>query len=176
MTYHYVTLTTPQGAIIAWEAYSEAEAQQLAEKIQSFLMSAESQISVVSDSFDLGDLLVSITYSLVTLAVFTGIIVAGLTRRRLTFDRFLDQILEEYLTPFGIRGEKTYSFRDVQQVVVRKSTSSEGSTFFSVEVELHSGETLLRLSFGSDGSKAMVEAEQLGHLLGCPVKLPEATP
>ncbi|MFS8867898.1 hypothetical protein [Synechococcus sp. H65.1] len=43
MTYHYVTLTTPQGAIIAWEAYSEAEAQQLAEKMQSFLMSAESQ-------------------------------------------------------------------------------------------------------------------------------------
>lgn len=102
-------------------------------------------------------------------------LIPKLGSRRLTFDRSFYQILEEHLTPFGIRGRKAYSFRDVQQVVVERSTDSDGDSYFSVKVNLALGEPLLYLGFDSDDSKARAEAEQLGQLLGCPVKLPEAT-
>jgi len=175
---YYVTLITPAGETKAWPAASKSKARQLATKIQSFRMSAESQLLVDSDGFFSEDLL---GVTLIALApagvgVLSLILTLSKKRRRLTFDRSLYQILEEYLTPFGIRGRKTYSFRDVQQVVVERSTDSDGDSYFSVKVELASGEPLLHLSFGFDNGKARAEAEQLGQLLGCPVKLPEATP
>ncbi len=177
-TYYYVTLITPAGEREAWSAASESNARQLATKIQSFRMSADGQLLVASDSFDLGDLFVALLVSLPAGTVGL-LLIRTLIRisrsRRLTFDRSLYQILEEYLTPFGIRGRKTYSFRDVQQVVVERSTDSDGDSYFSVKVELASGEPLLHLSFGSDNGKARGEAEQLSQLLGCPVKLLEAT-
>lgn len=176
-TYYYVTLITPAGETKAWSAASESEARQLATKIQSFRMSAESQLLVASDGFALEDFLGVALIALAPAGVVVLFLILALIkkRRRLTFDRSLYQILEEYLTPFGIRGRKTYSFRDVQQVVVERSTDSDGDSYFSVKVELASGEPLLHLSFGSDNGKARAEAEQLGQLLGCPVRLPEAT-
>ncbi|MFT0786393.1 hypothetical protein [Synechococcus sp. H55.10] len=174
--YYYVTLITPAGETKAWSAASESEARQLATKIQSFRMSAESQLLVASDGFVLEDFLGVALIGLAPTGVVVLLLILALSkkRRRLTFDRSLYQILEEYLTPFGIRGRKTYSFRDVQQVVVERSTDSDGDSYFSVKVELASGEPLLHLSFDSDNGKARAEAEQLGQLLGCPVRLPEA--
>lgn len=174
---YYVTLITPAGETKAWSAASESEARQLATKIQSFRMSAESQLLVASDGFVLEDFLGVALIGLAPTGVVVLLLILALIkkRRRLTFDRSLYQILEEYLTPFGIRGRKTYSFRDVQQVVVERSTDSDGDSYFSVKVELASGEPLLHLSFDSDNGKARAEAEQLGQLLGCPVRLPEAT-
>ena len=176
-THYYVTLITPAGETKAWPAASESGARQLATKIQSFRMSAESQLLVASDGFALEDFLGVALIALAPAGVVVLFLILALIkkRRRLTFDRSLYQILEEYLTPFGIRGRKTYSFRDVQQVVVERSTDSDGDSYFSVKVELASGEPLLHLSFGSDNGKARAEAEQLGQLLGCPVRLPEAT-
>ncbi len=176
---YYVTLITPAGETKAWSAASKSEARQLATKIQSFRMSVESELLVASNRFVeavLENLLGSTLFALIVLAL-AGMAVLSLIaalskkRRRLTFDCSLYQILEEYLTPFGSRGRKTYTFRDVQQVVVERS----GNSYFSVKVELASGEPLLQLSFSSDNGKAREEAEQLGQLLGCPVKLPEAT-
>jgi hypothetical protein len=173
-TYYYVTLITPAGETKAWSAASESDARQLATKIQSFRMSAESQLLVASDSFNSGDLFAALLLSLPAGMVGLSLI-PKLGSRRLTFDRSFYQILEEHLTPFGIRGRKAYSFRDVQQVVVERSTDSDGDSYFSVKVNLALGEPLLYLGFGSDDSKARAEAEQLGQLLGCSVKLPEAT-
>lgn len=173
-TYYYVTLITPAGETKAWSAASESGARQLATKIQSFRMSAESQLLVASDGFALEDFL-AVALAPAGVVVLLLILALIKKRRRLTFDRSLNQILVEYLTPFGVRGRKTYSFRDVQQVVVERSTDSDGDSYFSVKVELASGEPLLHLSFGSDNGKARAEAEQLGQLLGCPVRLPEAT-
>lgn len=177
-TYYYVTLITSAGEKEAWSTASESKARQLATKIQSFQVSAESQLSVDGNTLNLGSLSVLlIVLFLPGMLFLLGLLrTVTLPRCRLTFDRSLDQILEEYLTPFGIRRRKTYSFRDVQQVVVQSTTDSDGDTFFSIKVQLQSGEPLLYLSFGTDGSKARAEAEQLGQLLRCPVRLPETTP
>jgi hypothetical protein len=177
-TYYYVTLITSAGEKEAWSTASESKARQLATKIQSFQVSAESQLLVDGNTLNLGSLSVLlIVLFLPGMLFLLGLLrTVALPRCRLTFDRSLDQILEEYLTPFGIRRRKTYSFRDVQQVVVQSTTDSDGDTFFSIKVQLQSGEPLLYLSFGTDGSKARAEAEQLGQLLRCPVRLPETTP
>jgi hypothetical protein len=177
-TYYYVTLITSAGEKEAWSTASESEARQLATKIQSFRVSAESQLLVDGNTLNLGSLSVLlIVLFLPGMLFLLGLLrTVALPRCRLTFDRSLDQILEEYLTPFGIRRRKTYSFRDVQQVVVQSTTDSDGDTFFSIKVQLQSGEPLLYLSFGTDDSKARAEAEQLGQLLRCPVRLPETTP
>jgi hypothetical protein len=177
-TYYYVTLITSAGEKEAWSTASESEARQLATKIQSFRVSAESQLLVDGNTLNLGSLSVLlIVLFLPGMLFLLGLLrTVALPRCRLTFDRSLDQILEEYLTPFGIRRRKTYSFRDVKQVVVESTTDSDGDTFFSIKVQLQSGEPLLYLSFGTDGSKARAEAEQLGQLLRCPVRLPETTP
>jgi hypothetical protein len=90
-------------------------------------------------------------------------LISALWRRRLTLDSSLYQIQEEYLTPFGSRGQKTYSFRDVQQVTVH--ADSEG---FTVKVTLQSQKPLLSI-FSSSEREARAEAEKLGQLLGCPV-------
>ncbi|MFS8857798.1 hypothetical protein NW851_08295 [Synechococcus sp. H55.7] len=174
---YYVTLITPAGETKAWSTASESKARQLATKIQSFRMSAESQLLVAGDGdgFVLEDFLGVAALAPAGVGVLSLILALSRKRRRLTFDRSLNQILVEYLTPFGVRGRKTYSFRDVQQVVVERSTDSDGDSYFSVKVELASGEPLLHLSFGYDNGKARAEAEQLGQLLGCPVRLPEAT-
>jgi len=177
-TYYYVTLITSAGEKEAWSTASESEARQLATKIQSFRVSAGSQLLVDGNTLNLGSLSVLlIVLFLPGMLFLLGLLrTVALPRCRLTFDRSLDQILEEYLTPFGIRRRKTYSFRDVQQVVVQSTTDSDGDTFFSIKVQLQSGEPLLYLSFGTDDSKARAEAEQLGQLLRCPVRLPETTP
>jgi len=177
-TYYYVTLITSAGEKEAWSTASESKARQLATKIQSFQVSAESQLLVDGNTLNLGSLSVLlIVLFLPGMLFLLGLLrTVALPRCRLTFDRSLDQILEEYLTPFGIRRRKTYSFRDVKQVVVQSTTDSDGDTFFSIKVQLQSGEPLLYLSFGTDDSKARAEAEQLGQLLRCPVRLPETTP
>jgi len=177
-TYYYVTLITSAGEKEAWSTASESKARQLATKIQSFQVSAESQLLVDGNTLNLGSLSVLlIVLFLPGMLFLLGLLrTVALPRCRLTFDRSLDQILEEYLTPFGIRRRKTYSFRDVKQVVVESTTDSDGDTFFSIKVQLQSGEPLLYLSFGTDDSKARAEAEQLGQLLRCPVRLPETTP
>jgi hypothetical protein len=177
-TYYYVTLITSAGEKEAWSTASESEARQLATKIQSFQVSAGSQLLVDGNTLNLGSLSVLlIVLFLPGMLFLLGLLrTVALPRCRLTFDRSLDQILEEYLTPFGIRRRKTYSFRDVKQVVVESTTDSDGDTFFSIKVQLQSGEPLLYLSFGTDDSKARAEAEQLGQLLRCPVRLPETTP
>ena len=177
-TYYYVTLITSAGEKEAWSTASESKARQLATKIQSFQVSAESQLLVDGNTLNLGSLSVLlIVLFLPGMLFLLGLLrTVALPRCRLAFDRSLDQILEEYLTPFGIRRRKTYSFRDVKQVVVESTTDSDGDTFFSIKVQLQSGEPLLYLSFGTDDSKARAEAEQLGQLLRCPVRLPETTP
>jgi len=176
-TYYYVTLITSAGEKEAWSTASESEARQLATKIQSFRVSAESQLLVARNSPFPEELYFVIFVSgMLILTPIIVLIIDQLRNRRLTFDRSLDRILEEYLTPFGVRKRKTYSFRDVKQVVVESTTDSDGDTFFSIKVQLQSGEPLLYLSFGTDGSKARAEAEQLGQLLRCPVRLPETTP
>jgi hypothetical protein len=176
-TYYYVTLITSAGEKEAWSTASESEARQLATKIQSFQVSAESQLLVARNSpFPEEVYFVIFVSGMLILTPIIVLIIDQLRNRRLTFDRSLDRILEEYLTPFGVRKRKTYSFRDVQQVVVQSTTDSDGDTFFSIKVQLQSGEPLLYLSFGTDGSKARAEAEQLGQLLRCPVRLPETTP
>jgi hypothetical protein len=176
-TYYYVTLITSAGEKEAWSTASESEARQLATKIQSFRVSAESQLLVARNSpFPEEVYFVIFVSGMLILTPIIVLIIDQLRNRRLTFDRSLDRILEEYLTPFGVRKRKTYSFRDVKQVVVESTTDSDGDTFFSIKVQLQSGEPLLYLSFGTDGSKARAEAEQLGQLLRCPVRLPETTP
>jgi uncharacterized membrane protein len=179
-TYYYVTLKTPAGERKAWSASSESEAQELAWRVQSFVNGTESQLLVDSDKFDLGDLviviLLSLIYSLFSLPfllIGVSMLISALWRRRVTLDSSLYQIQEEYLTPFGSRGQKTYSFRDVQQVTVQARTDSDGDTSFSVEVTLQSQKPLLSISSGGE-SEARAEAEKLGQFLGCPVILPEA--
>ena len=174
-TYYYVTLKTPAGEREAWSASSESEAQELARRIQSFVNGTESQLLVHSDKFDLGDLVIVILFSLILLPFLLPFLLIGVSmltsalwRRRVTLDSSLYQIQEEYLTPFGSRGQKTYSFRDVQQVTVRARTDSDGDTSFSVEVTLQSQEPLLSISSGGE-SEARAEAEKLGQLLGRPV-------
>jgi len=173
--YYYVTLKTPAGERKAWSASSEREAQELARRIQSFVNGTESQLLVHSDKFDLGDLviviLLSLIYSLFSLPfllIGVSMLISALWRRRVTLDSSLYQIQEEYLTPFGSRGQKTYSFRDVQQVTVQARTDSDGDTSFSVEVTLQSQKPLLSISSGGE-SEARAEAEKLGQFLGCPV-------
>lgn len=131
-TYYYVTLITSAGEKEAWSTASESKARQLATKIQSFQVSAESQLLVDGNTLNLGSLSVLlIVLFLPGMLFLLGLLrTVALPRCRLTFDRSLDQILEEYLTPFGIRRRKTYSFRDVQQVVVESTTDSDGDTFF----------------------------------------------
>jgi hypothetical protein len=176
-TYYYVTLITSAGEKEAWSTASESKARQLATKIQSFQVSAESQLLVARNSpFPEEVYFVIFVSGMLILTPIIVLIIDQLRNRRLTFDRSLDRILEEYLTPFGVRKRKTYSFRDVKQVVVESTTDSDGDTFFSIKVRLQSGEPLLYLSFGTDDSKARAEAEQLGQLLRCPVRLPETTP
>ncbi len=53
---YYVTLITPAGETKAWSTDSESRARQLATKIQSFRMSAESELLVASDGFVSEDL------------------------------------------------------------------------------------------------------------------------
>ncbi|MGY2709456.1 hypothetical protein [Thermostichus sp. MS-CIW-28] len=178
-TYYYVTLKTPAGERKAWSASSESEAQELAWRVQSFVNGTESQLLVDSDKFDLGDLviviLLSLIYSLFSLPfllIGVSMLISALWRRRVTLDSSLYQIQEEYLTPFGSRGQKTYSFRDVQQVTVQARTDSDGDTSFSVEVTLQSQKPLLSISSGGE-SEARAEAEKLGQFLGCPVILLE---
>ena len=173
--YYYVTLKTPAGERKAWSASSESEAQELAWRVQSFVNGTESQLLVDSDKFDLGDLviviLLSLIYSLFSLPfllIGVSMLISALWRRRVTLDSSLYQIQEEYLTPFGSRGQKTYSFRDVQQVTVQARTDSDGDTSFSVEVTLQSQKPLLSISSGGE-SEARAEAEKLGQFLGCPV-------
>jgi uncharacterized membrane protein len=173
-TYYYVTLKTPAGEREAWSASSEREAQELAWRVQSFVNGTESQLLVDSDKFDLGDLVIVILFpssslfSLPFLLIGVSMLISALWRRRVTLDRSLYQIQEEYLTPFGSRGQKTYSFRDVQQVTVQARTDSDGDTSFSVEVTLQSQKPLLSISSGGE-SEARAEAEKLGQFLGCPV-------
>jgi hypothetical protein len=174
-TTYYVTLKTPAGEREAWSASSEREAQELAWRVQSFVNGTESQLLVDSDKFDLGDLVVvillSLIYSLFSLPfllIGVSMLISALWRRRVTLDSSLYQIQEEYLTPFGSRGQKTYSFRDVQQVTVQARTDSDGDTSFSVEVTLQSQKPLLSISSGGE-SEARAEAEKLGQFLGCPV-------
>jgi uncharacterized membrane protein len=171
--YYYVTLKTPAGERKAWSASSEREAQELARRIQSFVNGTESQLLVHSDKFDLGDLVIVILCSLICISLTFLLIgvskpISALWRRRVTLDSSLYQIQEEYLTPFGSRGQKTYSFRDVQQVTVQARTDSDGDTSFSVEVTLQSQKPLLSISSGGE-SEARAEAEKLGQFLGCPV-------
>jgi uncharacterized membrane protein len=175
--YYYVTLKTPAGERKAWSASSEREAQELARRIQSFVNGTESQLLVHSDKFDLGDLVIVILCSLICISLTFLLIgvskpISALWRRRVTLDSSLYQIQEEYLTPFGSRGQKTYSFRDVQQVTVQARTDSDGDTSFSVEVTLQSQKPLLSISSGGE-SEARAEAEKLGQFLGCPVILLE---
>jgi hypothetical protein len=172
---YYVTLKTSAGEQIAWSASSEREAQELAWRVQSFVNGTESQLLVDSDKFDLGDLvaviLISLICSLISLPfllIGVSMLISALWRRRVTLDSSLYQIQEEYLTPFGSRGQKTYSFRDVQQVTVQARTDSDGDTSFSVEVTLQSQKPLLSISSGGE-SEARAEAEKLGQFLGCPV-------
>lgn len=172
---YYVTLKTSAGEQIAWSASSEREAQELAWRVQSFVNGTESQLLVDSDKFDLGDLVAVILISLILLPfllpfllIGVSMLISPLWRRRVTLDSSLYQIQEEYLTPFGSRGQKTYSFRDVQQVTVQARTDSDGDTSFSVEVTLQSQEPLLSISSGGE-SEARAEAEKLGQLLGRPV-------
>jgi hypothetical protein len=174
-TTYYVTLKTPAGERKAWSASSESEAQELAWRVQSFVNGTESQLLVDSDKFDLGDLviviLLSLIYSLFSLPfllIGVSMLISALWRRRVTLDSSLYQIQEEYLTPFGSRGQKTYSFRDVQQVTVQARTDSDDDTSFSVEVTLQSQKPLLSISSGGE-SEARAEAEKLGQFLGCPV-------
>ena len=170
-TYYYVTLKTPAGEREAWSASSESEAQELARRIQSFVNGTESQLLVDSDKFDLGDLVIVILFSLISLPfllIGVSMLISALWRRRVTLDSSLYQIQEEYLTPFGSRGQKTYSFRDVQQVTVQARTDSDGDTSFSVEVTLQSQKPLLSI-FSSSEREARAEAEKLGQLLGRPV-------
>ncbi|MFS8803115.1 hypothetical protein NW868_12870 [Synechococcus sp. R60.2] len=178
-TYYYVTLKTPAGERKAWSAFSESEAQELARRIQSFVNGTESQLLVDSDEFVLGDLVIVILFSLILLPfllpfllIGVSMLISPLWRRRVTLDSSLYQIQEEYLTPFGSRGQKTYSFRDVQQVTVQARTDSDGDTSFSVEVTLQSQEPLLSI-FSSSEREARAEAEKLGQLLGRPVILLE---
>jgi len=169
--YYYVTLKTPAGERKAWSASSEKEAQELARRVQSFVNGTESQLLVDSDKFDLGDLVIAILFSLISLLfllIGVSVLISALWRRRVTLDSSLYQIQEEYLTPFGSRGQKTYSFRDVQQVTVRARTDSDGDTSFSVEVTLQSQKPLLSISSGGE-SEARAEAKKLGQLLGRPV-------
>jgi hypothetical protein len=162
--YYYVTLKTSAGEQVAWSASSEREAQELARRVQSFVNGTESQLLVYSSKPSV----VIMIFSLLFLwpGIFT--LISALWRRRLTFDRSLYQIQEEYLTPFGSRGQKTYSFRDVQQVTVQARTDSDGDTSFSVKVTLQSQKPLLSI-FSSSEREARAEAEKLGQFLGCPV-------
>jgi hypothetical protein len=130
-TYYYVTLITSAGEKEAWSTASESEARQLATKIQSFRVSAESQLLVARNSpFPEEVYFVIFVSGMLILTPIIVLIIDQLRNRRLTFDRSLDRILEEYLTPFGVRKRKTYSFRDVKQVVVQSTTDSDGDTFF----------------------------------------------
>lgn len=113
-----------------------------------------------------------IIISLLVLSPGIFTLISALWRRRVTLDSSLYQIQEEYLTPFGSRGQKTYSFRDVQQVTVQARTDSDGDTSFSVEVTLQSQKPLLSI-FSSSEREARAEAEKLGQLLGRPVILLE---
>ena len=162
--YYYVTLKTPAGEQVAWSASSEREAQELARRIQSFVNGIESQLLVDSSKPSVDIIIFSLLF--LSPGIFT--LISALWSYRLTFDRSLYRIQEEYLTPFGSRGQKTYSFRDVQQVTVRARTDSDGDTSFSVEVTLQSQEPLLSISSGGE-SEARAEAEKLGQLLGRPV-------
>jgi len=174
-TYYYVTLKTSAWEREVWLASSEREAQELASRIQSFVNGTESQLLVDSDKFDAEDLGIAISISIVpVLLLLTGAftLILAFRRRRLTFDRSLYQIQEEYLTPFGSLGKKTHSFQDVQQVAVQARTDSDGDTSFSVEVTLQPQKLLLSISSGGE-SEARAEAEKLGQLLGRPVILLE---
>lgn len=166
---YYVTLKTSAGEQIAWSASSEREAQELARRVQSFVNGTESQLLVYSSKPSVA-LMIIISLLVLSPGIFT--LISALWRRRVTLDSSLYQIQEEYLTPFGSRGQKTYSFRDVQQVTVQARTDSDGDTSFSVEVTLQSQKPLLSISSGGE-SEARAEAEKLGQLLGRPVILLE---
>lgn len=167
--YYYVTLKTSAGEQIAWSASSEREAQELARRVQSFVNGTESQLLVYSSKPSVA-LMIIISLLVLSPGIFT--LISALWRRRVTLDSSLYQIQEEYLTPFGSRGQKTYSFRDVQQVTVQARTDSDGDTSFSVEVTLQSQKPLLSI-FSSSEREARAEAEKLGQLLGRPVILLE---
>jgi hypothetical protein len=172
---YYVTLKTSAGEQVAWSASSEREAQELARRVQSFVNGTESQLLVYSSKPSVNLIIIFFLFFLLPEEEIFTLISAGIVTlilafwcRHLTFDRSLYQIQEEYLTPFGSRGQKTYSFRDVQQVTVQARTDSDGDTSFSVEVTLQSQEPLLSI-FSSSEREARAEAEKLGQLLGCPV-------
>ncbi|WP_457415300.1 hypothetical protein [Thermostichus sp. OS-CIW-33] len=174
-TTYYVTLKTPAGERKAWSASSESEAQELARRVQSFVNGTESQLLVYSSKPSVNLIIIFFLFFLLPEEEIFTLISAGIVTlilafwcRHLTFDRSLYQIQEEYLTPFGSRGQKTYSFRDVQQVTVQARTDSDGDTSFSVEVTLQSQEPLLSI-FSSSEREARAEAEKLGQFLGCPV-------
>ncbi|MFS8799207.1 hypothetical protein, partial [Synechococcus sp. R60.3] len=159
---YYVTLKTSAGEQVAWSAYSEREAQELARRVQSFVNGTESQLLVYSSKPSV-DLIIIFSLLFLSPGIFT--LISALWSYRLTFDRSLYQIQEEYLTPFGSRGQKTYSFRDVQHVTVH--ADSEG---FTVKVRLQSQKPLLSIFFWSSSEReARAEAEKLGQFLGCPV-------
>jgi hypothetical protein len=167
---YYVTLKTSAGEQVAWSASSEREAQELARRVQSFVNGTESQLLVYSSKPSVNLIIIFFLFFLLPEEEIFTLISAGIVTlilafwcRHLTFDRSLYQIQEEYLTPFGSRGQKTYSFRDVQQVTVH--ADSEG---FTVKVRLQSQEPLLSI-FSSSEREARAEAEKLGQLLGCPV-------
>jgi hypothetical protein len=159
-TYYYVTLKTPAGEREAWSASSEREAQKLARRVQSFVNGTESQLLVYSSKPSV-DLIIIFSLLFLSPGIFT--LISALWPYRLTLDSSLYRIQEEYLTPFGLREQKTYSFRDVQQVTVH--ADSEG---FTVKVTLQSQKPLLSI-FSSSEREARAEAEKLGQFLGCPV-------
>jgi hypothetical protein len=171
--YYYVTLKTPAGEREAWSASSEREARELARRVQSFVNGTESHLLVYSSKPSVNLIMIFFLFflwpeidTLIAAGIFT--LILAFWCPRLTFDRSLYQIQEEYLTPFGSRGQKTYSFRDVQQVTVQARTDSDGDTSFSVEVTLQSQKPLLSI-FSSSEREARAEAEKLGQFLGCPV-------
>jgi uncharacterized membrane protein len=172
--YYYVTLKTPAGEREAWSASSEREARELAWRVRSFVNGTESHLLVYSSKPSVD--LIMIFFLFFLWSEIETLISAGIVTLlrlafgcpHLTFDRSLYRIQEEYLTPFGSRVQKTYSFRDVQQVTVQDRTDSDGDTSFSVKVTLQSQEPLLSI-FSSSESEARAEAEKLGQFLGCPV-------
>ncbi|MFS8876347.1 hypothetical protein NW840_12515 [Synechococcus sp. R5-13] len=175
---YYVTLEKPTGETPAWLAFGESEAQELARRVDSFVNSTESRLLIDIDRFHLLELVFAILYSLLpglflALLLWVGALMLKVSFwcRRLTFDRSRYQIQEEHLTPFGSLGRKTYSFGDVQQILVQAKRNFV--EFFSVEVKLQSRKPLLSVCYTDKEPEARAEAEKLGQLLGRPVILLE---